>query len=242
MNADSSRRRDLLVLANLATGYRRKQVIFDVSLRVRHGEIVALIGHNGAGKTTTLKAAFGLLPVWHGQLLFDGESIAHLSTADRVRRGMAFLPQERPVFADLTVAENLNLGAFTIGSSKVAAARRESVFAVFPILAERRKQPAGTLSGGEQRMLSLAMAMMMRPRLLLLDEPSLGLAPALVRRIMDMIQGIARSEDLTVLLVEQNVGQALRIADQVYAMRTGRTILADSAAAVAARGQWWDLF
>jgi branched-chain amino acid transport system ATP-binding protein len=146
------------------------------------------------------------------------------------------------VFADLTVAENLDIGAFTIGSSKVAAARRESVFALFPVLAERQKQSAGTLSGGEQRMLSLAMAMMTRPRLLLLDEPSLGLAPALVQRIMDTIQGIARSEDLTVLLVEQNVGQALRIADRVYAMRTGRIILAESAAALAVRGQWWDLF
>jgi branched-chain amino acid transport system ATP-binding protein len=242
MSVDGTGRQELLVVANLATGYRKKQVVFDVSLRVRHGEIVALTGHNGAGTTTTLKAAFGLLPLWDGQLTFEGESIAHVSTADRVRRGIAFLPQERAVFADLTVAENLALGAFTIGSSKMAAQRQEHALALFPVLAERRKQPAGTLSGGEQRMLSLAMAMMMRPRLLLLDEPSLGLAPALVQRIMDTIQRIARSEDLAVLLVEQNVGQALRIADQVYAMRTGRIILAASAAEVAARGQWWDLF
>ncbi len=232
----------LLAVEDLTTGYRRKQVVFGVSLEVRAGEIVALLGHNGAGKTTTLKAIAGLLPVWSGRVSFDGEPIEHVSSAARVRRGLALIPQERFVFADLTVAENLDLGAFTVADPERAAERREAVFALLPVLAERRRQLAGTLSGGEQRMLSLGMALMMRPRLLLLDEPSLGLSPLLVERIMATIQEIVRREQLTVLLVEQNVRHALEIATRVYVIRTGRLILEETGSAMAARGEWWDLF
>ena len=232
----------LLEVRDLVTGYGRKQVTFDVSLRVDVGEIVALMGHNGAGKTTTLKAIAGLLSAWSGQIVLDGEPIGHISSAVRVRRGLSLVPQERFVFADLTVAENLELGGFSVVDSKAVAGQWDKVFALLPILADRRKQLAGTLSGGEQRMLSLGMALMRQPRLLLLDEPSLGLAPLLVERIMQTVQEITRRDNLTVLLVEQNVRHALAIAGRVYVMRTGRVFLEETGAAMAARGQWWDLF
>ena len=232
----------LLAVDGLFTGYGRKQVTFEVSLRVAAGEIVAVMGHNGAGKTTTLKAIAGLLPVWSGAITFDGRSITHASSARRVRHGLSLVPQEHFVFADLTVAENLELGAFSVGDQKTVATQRGKVLALLPVLAERRRQIAGTLSGGEQRMLSLGMAMMRQPRLLLLDEPSLGLSPLLVERIMETIQDISRRDKLTVLLVEQNVRHALSIAGRVYIMRTGRVILEETGAAMAARGQWWDLF
>jgi branched-chain amino acid transport system ATP-binding protein len=232
----------LLSVRNLATGYLRKQVVFDVSLDVRAGEIVALMGHNGAGKTTTLKALFGLLPAWRGEVLFAGRPAAGASTAARVREGLVFVPQERAVFADLTVRENLDLGAFSLTDRALGAERREKVLALLPVLGERARQLAGTLSGGEQRMLSLGMALMIQPRLLLLDEPSLGLAPRIVERIMETIAGIVRAEGVTVLLVEQNVRHALQIAARVYIMRTGRIILEEAAPALAARGEWWDLF
>ena len=175
-------------------------------------------------------------------MVFDGAPVERASSAARVRRGLAFVPQEHFVFADLTVAENLELGAFSVADRRLAAERQEAVLALLPVLAERRRQIAGTLSGGEQRMVSLGMALMMRPRLLLLDEPSLGLAPLLVERIMETIQDIVRRERLTVLLVEQNIRHALTVAARVYVMRTGRVILEESGAAMAARGEWWDLF
>jgi branched-chain amino acid transport system ATP-binding protein len=232
----------LLDVQGVVTGYGRKQVTFDVSLRVEAGEIVALMGHNGAGKTTTLKVIAGLLPLWSGRILFDGAQIGDASSAVRVRRGLSLVPQERFVFADLSVAENLALGAFSVADPSVAAAQREKVLALLPVLAERQKQLAGTLSGGEQRMLSLGMVLMRQPRLLLLDEPSLGLAPMLVERIMETVQAISRRDNLTVLLVEQNVQHAVAIAQRVYVMRTGRVLLEETGAAMAARGQWWDLF
>lgn len=234
--------RELLVVRHLGTGYGRKPVLFDVSLTVRPGEIVAVLGHNGAGKTTALRTVFGLLPAWEGEIWLSGESVGGWSTAERVRRGIGFVPQEHCVFPDLTVAENLELGAFSVSDRRMVAARRERVWALLPLLAERRRQLAGTLSGGEQRMLGLGMALMAEPRLLLLDEPSLGLAPRLVERLMETIAAIARTAAMTVLLVEQNVTHALQIADRVYVMRTGRVILEASSQAMAARGSWWDLF
>jgi branched-chain amino acid transport system ATP-binding protein len=232
----------LLAVEGLVTGYARKQITFGVSLQVEAGEIVALMGHNGAGKTTTLKAIAGLLPVWAGRVVLSGEPVGHLQSAERVRRGLSLVPQEHFVFADLAVAENLELGAFTVADPKTVSVQRDKVLSLLPILADRRRQLAGTLSGGEQRMLSLGMALMRRPKLLLLDEPSLGLSPLLVERIMETIQEISRRDDLTVLLVEQNVRHALAIAQRVYIMRTGRLILEETGSAMAARGQWWDLF
>jgi branched-chain amino acid transport system ATP-binding protein len=231
-----------LQVEGLITGYRRKQVVFDFSVRVEPGEIVALIGHNGAGKTTALKAIFGLLRVWAGSVVFEGQVVTNSPPDVNVRRGMAYIPQERAVFPDLTVAENLDLGGLTVTDPAVRRQRLEEVFGLFPVLRERRRQRAGTLSGGEQRMLSLGIALMIRPRLLLVDEPSLGVAPALVQRIMQTIRQVCRDQGVSVVLVEQNVRQALQVADRVYVMRTGRVILEESGAALLARGQWWDLF
>lgn len=231
-----------LQVEGLVTGYRRKQVVFDFSVRVEPGEIVALIGHNGAGKTTALKAIFGLLRVWAGSVVFEGQVVTNSPPDANVRRGMAYIPQERAVFPDLTVAENLDLGGLTVTDPAVRRQRLEEVFGLFPVLRERRRQRAGTLSGGEQRMLSLGIALMIRPRLLLVDEPSLGVAPALVQRIMQTIRQVCRDQGVSVVLVEQNVRQALQVADRVYVMRTGRVILEESGAALLARGQWWDLF
>jgi branched-chain amino acid transport system ATP-binding protein len=232
----------LLTVEGLVTGYGPKQITFGVSVQVKAGEIVALMGHNGAGKTTTLKAIAGLLPAWAGRVILSGEPVGHLSSAERVRRGLSLVPQEHFVFADLAVAENLELGAFTVADPKTVSAQRDKVLSLLPILADRRRQLAGTLSGGEQRMLSLGMALMRQPKVLLLDEPSLGLSPLLVERIMETIQEISRRDQLTVLLVEQNVRHALAIAQRVYIMRTGRLILEETGSAMAARGQWWDLF
>jgi len=231
-----------LQVEGLVTGYRRKQVVFDFSVRVEPGEIVALIGHNGAGKTTALKAIFGLLRAWAGSVVFEGQVVTNSPPDANVRRGMAYIPQERAVFPDLTVAENLDLGGLTVTDPAVRRQRLEEVFGLFPVLRERRRQRAGTLSGGEQRMLSLGIALMIRPRLLLVDEPSLGVAPALVQRIMQTIRQVCRDQGVSVVLVEQNVRQALQVADRVYVMRTGRVILEESGAALLARGQWWDLF
>lgn len=231
-----------LEVTDLTTGYRRKQVIFGLSLKVEPGEVVAVIGHNGAGKTTTLKAVFGLLPAWSGTVSFEGEVITNSPPELNVRRGIAFIPQERAVFPDLTVAENLDLGAITVPDAATRQRRLAEIFDLFPVLRERRRHRAGTLSGGEQRMLSLGIALVVRPRLLLVDEPSLGLAPALVQRIMGTIRQICRDQGTSVVLVEQNVRQALQVADRVYVMRTGRVILEESGAALLARGQWWDLF
>lgn len=231
-----------LQVEGLTTGYRRKQVVFDFSVRVEPGEIVALIGHNGAGKTTALKAVFGLLRVWSGSVLFEGQVVTNSRPDVNVRRGIAYIPQERAVFPDLTVAENLDLGGMTVPDRATRQRRLEEVFDLFPVLRERRRQRAGTLSGGEQRMLSLGIALMVRPRLLLVDELSLGLAPVLVQRIMETVRQICRDQGISVLLVEQNVRQALQVADRVYVMRTGKVILEESGAALLARGQWWDLF
>lgn len=214
----------LLSVEELATGYGRKQVVFGISLRLDAGEIVALMGHNGAGKTTALKAMAGLLPAWSGRIVLDGEPIGHLSSALRVRHGLGLVPQEHFVFADLTVAENLELGTFSVTDARTANEQRDKVLTLLPVLRERRRQLAGTLSGGEQRMLSLGMALMRRPRLLLLDEPSLGLAPLMVEEISKIIVEISRT-GVTILLVEQNAEMALGIAHRGFVLETGRITL-----------------
>ncbi len=232
----------LVATQGLQAGYGRKQVVFDVDLTVGSGEIVALLGHNGAGKTTTLKTIFGVLPALGGRVTYLDEDATHAGCRRNVTRGMAMIPAERFVFADLTVRENLLLGATHERSVTVRDARHAQVATLFPILDERAAQRAGTMSGGQQRMLSLGIALMSGPRVLLLDEPSLGLAPALVTTLFDAIAGLAKSQGLGVLLLEQNVGQVLRIADRVAVMRSGRVILEESAAHMRARESYWDLF
>lgn len=232
----------LLELRSLYAGYGRKQVVFHVDLHVGVGEIVTIIGHNGAGKTTTLKTVFGMLPAQGGHIVYQGEDVTAANCRHNVLAGMSLIPSERFVFADLTVRDNLRLGGLHEKSAAVRDERMARVHSMFPILAERGSQLAGTMSGGQQRMLSLGVAVMSGPRLLMLDEPSLGLAPSLVQEIFDSIRGLATNEGLSVLLLEQNVGQALRITDRAYVMRSGRIILEETAEQMRARDQYWDLF
>lgn len=234
--------RPLLEARSLSAGYLKREVLLGVSLRVEPGEIVAVLGHNGAGKTTLLKAIFGSVPLRSGHIEFNGADVTARTPADKVRLGISFTPAETPVFRDMSVRDNVELGAFTVTESKLKEARMRQVLDMFPVLEQRAKQFAGSLSGGEQRMLTLAIALMSGPKLMLLDEPSLGLAPALVERVLDETKKLAQRERVAVLVVEQNVRAALRVASRAYFMRHGRVILEEPAGQALARGKWWDLF
>jgi branched-chain amino acid transport system ATP-binding protein len=217
----------VLTLEDVAAGYGDLLAVRSISLEVGAGECVALIGANGAGKTTTLRAIAGLLPLRGGRVLFEGRSLAGLDPGEVVARGLAHVPEGRQVFAGLSVLENLEMGART---KAARAARRDSlaeVFALFPRLRERASQLAGTLSGGEQQMLAIGRALMARPRLLLLDEPSLGLAPIAVRTIMEIVATLNR-RGTTILLVEQNVRRALGLCGRGYVVENGVVALAGS--------------
>ena len=231
----------ILKIQNLETGYGRTPAVFEANFDVKRREILTLIGHNGAGKTTILRTIFGILRPWRGTIVFDGHDLSKTSTSHNVHLGLGIVQETNFVFRDLTVAENLSLGGFNL-RPEISARNAEEILEVFPVLKPRRKQRAGLLSGGEQRMLSLAMVLIPQPRLLLLDEPSLGLAPTLVEQLMDTIAQIARERNLSVILVEQNVHEALRIADRACVMRAGRTIYEEAAAVIAARGALWELF
>jgi branched-chain amino acid transport system ATP-binding protein len=226
----------------LNAGYQRRQVLYEVSLAVGAGEIVAVLGHNGAGKTTLLKTIIGFIPLLGGRIWLNGEERTADSYTTRVRAGMSYTSAEAPVFRELTVHDNLELGGFTVADAQERAHRMRDVFALFPILEERQTQLGGTLSGGQQRMLSLGMAIMAKPTLMLLDEPSLGLSPAIVQSIFQQIKQFAADDGMSVLLVEQNVRAALRIADRAYFMRSGEIILEQDSVTALTRGSWWDLF
>ena len=233
---------DVLRVEGLYGGYGRKQVVFDVSLHVGAGEVVTLLGHNGSGKTTTIRTVLGLNPTHAGRVMYRGRDVTRAGFRANVKAGMAMIPSERFVFPDLTVLDNLLLGAANEPDAARRKERMEQVHNLFPILAERAQQNAGTLSGGQQRMLSLGLLLAASPRLLMLDEPSLGLAPAVVQQIFDRVRELADTEGLAVLLLEQNVGQALRITDRAYVMRSGRVILEETAEQMRARPSYWDLF
>lgn len=214
----------MLELRGVNTFYGNIQALRDVSLNIRQGEIVTLIGANGAGKSTTLMSICGCVPPKSGEIIFEGQPI-HNTSADRiVRMGISQVPEGRLIFPDMTVMENLDLGAFLRGDPEGIRQDLDYVFSLFPILAERRKQAGGTLSGGEQQMLAISRALMGRPRLLLLDEPSLGLAPIIIAQIFDIIRQVNES-GTTVFLVEQNANQALKIAHRAYVMENGRVTL-----------------
>jgi branched-chain amino acid transport system ATP-binding protein len=222
----------VLELKNVHTYYGRIHALQGVSLEVHRGEIVTLIGANGAGKTTILKTISGLLHARDGQVLFDRADITHRAAHDLVKVGIGHAPEGRRIFSRLTVLENLQMGAFTRSRAE-AVEDIEHIYDLFPRLRERATQRGGSLSGGEQQMLAVGRALMSRPQLLLLDEPSLGLAPILVQEIFSIIQEI-NSRGTTILLVEQNALQALNVAHRGYVLQTGRVILADSAARLAA--------
>jgi len=222
----------MLEVKNLTVHYGAIAALRDVSLTVPQGGIVTLIGSNGAGKTTTLKAISGLLPIRAGEVLYQGENITRLRPHQIVQRGISQVPEGRMVFANLTVHENLQMGAYLQTDKSVVKHEMEYVFTIFPRLKERLKQVAGTLSGGEQQMLAIGRALMSKPRFLMLDEPSLGIAPILVKTIFQKIVEINRQQGITVLLVEQNANLALEVSNYGYVLETGRITLHDESAAL----------
>ena len=211
----------MLAIRELETGYGKKQVLFGLSMEVREGEIVALIGPNGAGKSTVLKTVCGLIPAWKGEIWFNGSPVNGTMPARNVARGITFAPQGSRVFHDLTVKENLEVGGSQL-PRKVVRERIEHILQFFPALKERTRQDAGRLSGGEQQMLALARALVQKPKLLMLDEPSLGLSPNLVRTVFEKIVEINRENKLSIFIVEQKVREVLEICNRVYSMKLGK--------------------
>lgn len=224
----------MLDINGLTVCYGSITAVRDLSLDVMPGEAVALLGPNGAGKSSTLLAILGLVP-GQGSIRFDGRDLTGLPTEERVRQGVSLVPEGRRVFANLTVAENLTLGGALLAGRSARDAAAEQIFALFPRLAERCTQIAGTLSGGEQQMLAIGRALMAGPRLLILDEPSLGLAPLIVAQIFDRIAAL-KASGLTLLIVEQNASQALRVADRAFVLAHGQVALSGSAADIMAEG------
>ncbi len=218
----------MLKIRDLYTAFGPIMALRGISLEVPEGGIVALLGANGAGKSTTLRTISGLVHPVKGNIDFLGRSIEKRSPEEVVEMGISQVPEGRQIFFELTVLENLQLGSYVRRDRQAIRKDLERIFQYFPILAERRKQMAGTLSGGEQQMLAIGRAVMARPRLLLLDEPSLGLAPIIVQEIFEIIKVLNKSEGLTILLVEQNARQALGIAQHGYVLETGRVVLEDT--------------
>ena len=220
----------MLSIDNLTCAYGRIEVLHGISMAIRAGEIATLIGANGAGKTTLLRAISGVQPITGGDIRLEGRSIVSLQSHARVALGISHVPEGRQLFAPLSVEDNLKLGAWSRPATE-AASELARVYALFPMLAEMRQMPAGALSGGQQQMLAIGRGLMAKPRLLLFDEPSMGLAPILVEQIFEAIRGLKR-DGMTILLVEQNAYAALAIADQAYVLETGRMTMNGTAAAV----------
>jgi branched-chain amino acid transport system ATP-binding protein len=219
----------MLELRNVNTYYGSVHVLHDLNLRIDQGEIITLIGANGAGKSTTLMSLCGIVPPRSGAVLWQGRAIHTLAPDKIVALGISQVPEGRRIFPALTVAENLDMGAFLRRDTKQVRQDMEHCYALFPILAERRHQPGGNLSGGEQQMLAICRALMARPQLLLLDEPSMGLAPLITKQIFEIIHKINREDNTTIFLVEQNAHLALKTADRGYVLENGRIVLHDKA-------------
>ena len=219
----------MLHLENVDVFYGRVKALHGISIQVKEGEIVTLIGANGAGKSTTLRTISGLRRAQSGTISFDGKDLRNVESHDIVAMGISHVPEGRRIFTGLSVKENLEMGAYLVGS---APERLERVFSLFPRLKERLNQSGGTLSGGEQQMLAIGRALMSRPKMLLLDEPSLGIAPILVKEIFEEVRRINEEDGTTILLVEQNANMALHLANRGYVLETGRIVLADDAKAL----------
>jgi branched-chain amino acid transport system ATP-binding protein len=221
----------MLEISNLRAGYGAINVLWDVSLQIAEGGMTAIIGPNGAGKTTLLRAIMGLVPITHGSIQLNGDSIANAATWDLVERGICMIPEGRMVFRDMSVEENLLMGAFPKGRRANAARSLDTSLALFPALKGLRRRLAGSLSGGEAQMLALARGLMSEPRILLIDEPSLGLAPLVVRELFKTLATL-KSAGRTIILVEQNTALAVEAADHVYLMQSGKVLLSQPAAEI----------
>jgi len=219
----------MLKLENVQSGYGNILAVKGISLDVNDGEIITLIGANGAGKSTTLLTVSGIVPCRAGRILLNGEEIQAMGSDEIVKRGVCQVPEGRHIFPQLSVQENLDMGAFMRNDLKQIKDDLEYVYSLFPILKERRHQDGGTLSGGEQQMLAMSRALMARPQLMLLDEPSMGLAPLIIKQIFEIIQKINKESNTTIFLVEQNANQALQIADRGYVLENGKITIAGSA-------------
>jgi branched-chain amino acid transport system ATP-binding protein len=219
----------MLKLEKVQSGYGSILAVKGISLEVNRGEIITLIGANGAGKSTTLLTISGIVNCRSGRILLDDEEIHTLGTDEIVKRGVCQVPEGRHIFPELTVQENLDMGAFMRNDTQQIKADLDYVFSLFPILEERKNQDGGTLSGGEQQMLAVSRALMARPQLLLLDEPSMGLAPLIIKQIFEIIRKINQESNTTIFLVEQNANQALQIADRGYVIENGKITISGSA-------------
>jgi branched-chain amino acid transport system ATP-binding protein len=223
----------MLRLSGLSVFYGGVQALWDVSITAEAHQLVAVLGNNGAGKTTLLNAVAGLLPLARGTIEFQNRAIHTLPAYEIVTRGVALVPEGRRIFSRMSVRENLEMGAYHVGARAALPQRLEEIMTLFPVLRERQSQPAGYLSGGEQQMLAIGRALMSRPSLLLLDEPSLGLAPKIVSQIFEAIRGL-RAEGVTIIVVEQNVQKALSLADRAYVLESGRIVMEGPANELAA--------
>jgi branched-chain amino acid transport system ATP-binding protein len=212
-----------LSVEHLSAGYSKKIVLEGVSFHVKEGERIAIVGRNGAGKSTLLLTLLGAVKAWSGNILYRGKECTHVSPEERVRRGMALVPQGGHIFANLMVRENLELGAY-VKDARDIDSFLEVVYRIFPVLRERATQEAGTMSGGERQMLAIGRAMMSQPKLLMLDEPSLGLAPLVVKELMEKIHGLSAALETTILIVEQNVREAFKIVERVYVLKLGKIV------------------
>jgi len=227
MTSDGAQRHDtdrVLDVVNVDLGYGEVQVVFDVSLHVSRGELIGLVGGNGSGKSTILRAVSGMIRPWKGSITLDGSEVGGLSPHDLALRGLAHVPMGRQLFGDMSVEENLALGAYLPGPRQRRREGFETVYSLFPDLHLKRKAMAGSLSGGQQQMVAIGRALMLHPKMLIMDEPSLGLAPLLVREVMQVIRRVSET-GLPILLVEQNVMQVLKISDRTYVLENGKQVL-----------------
>ncbi|MBI4392053.1 MAG: ABC transporter ATP-binding protein [candidate division NC10 bacterium] len=231
-----------LIVEGLRAGYGALEILHGVSLDTGGEAVTAILGPNGSGKSTLLKAVVGVLPPWGGSVRFDGVDLTGLPPHRIVRQGVTTLPQGGGIFPRLTVQENLLMGAYVLDDGQAVRTRLAEIFARFPVLAERRRQAAGSLSGGQQMLLAVGRALMTRPRLMILDEPSAGLAPRLVAEVFDLIRGLAVEEGMAFLLVEQSVRQALRVADRCVVLVQGEVRFAGGPSGLSGEGQLMDLY
>jgi len=234
--------KELLKVSGLEAGYGQKQILYGIDLTVQQGQMVAVIGHNGAGKSTLLKALFGLIPPWKGGVFFDGQKVNDWPPPKKVLNGIGFVPQGNRVFGDLTVRENLEMAGYTLNGKPQIEKKIGEVLSFFPVLKERATQIAGTLSGGEKQMLSLANILILSPRLLLLDEPSLGLSPSLVKQAFQKLTEINHALGTTMVIVEQKVREALKICQCAYLLKMGRVAYAGASSELLAGDRIKEIF